>query len=187
MKKICMVLMAAILPMMAWSQRFHEGALTLQPKAGIIASNMWGDDADFDCIAGLMTGVEMEYGLTDMLGLSGGLQFNMLGACSDINDDTWRLNYISMPMLFNVHLAQGRLALKSGIEPAANVFSKVEGVKVKRTRDFDMMVPMGVSYTFDNGLTLDARYRMGFLKVLKHSDVYNMDFSFTLGYKFSLR
>jgi hypothetical protein len=56
---------------------------------------------------------------------------------------------------------------------------------------FDLSIPVGMSYEFNNNLVLDARYHIGLSDVNKDADpgeksVKNSVFLLTLGYKLKL-
>jgi hypothetical protein len=48
---------------------------------------------------------------------------------------------------------------------------------------FDLSIPVGLSYEISR-VTLDARYNIGLLKVIKGESIRNKAFVFTIGYKF---
>ena len=56
---------------------------------------------------------------------------------------------------------------------------------------FDLSIPFGVSYQFNNPFVIDARYQLGLTKLNKESgkgikDLKNGVFMITFGYKFAL-
>ena len=130
------------------------------------------------------------------------------GFVTESEEFSYRLNYLNIPILANFYVTKG-LALKAGIQPGFLIGSKLrvrsndgpwETADLKdenlfRTTDID--IPVGLSYTLDYGLVIDARYNFslndiatdtfkeeiaqegGDLKKIK-----NRVFSLTLGWKF---
>ena len=130
------------------------------------------------------------------------------GFVTESEEFSYRLNYLNIPILANFYVTKG-LALKAGIQPGFLIGSKL---RVRSTdgpwetadlkdenlfRTTDIAIPVGLSYTLDYGLVIDARYNFslndiatdtfkeeiaqegGDLKKIK-----NRVFSLTLGWKF---
>ena len=119
--------------------------------------------------------------------------------------------YLNIPVTANFYVWKG-LALRTGIQmgflTTANLMETIvvsgneNGRNVKMTTDadesvknqfnkFEISIPVGVSYEFNNHLMLDARYNIGISKVNKDTapgekDSRNGVFSLTLGYKIKL-
>lgn len=176
-----------------------------------------GYDLTFKSKIGFVGGVEGAYQFTDRFGLSVGVLYAMGGAKIDVaqdgksvsdidgvtNDSKISVSSLNVPVLANVYVWKG-LALKAGIQPqfllSANASAKVE-YKGKTLVDEDMdlkegcnsvslAIPVGASYDFPFGLTVDARYNIGVTNVAKDDDSnmvgkHNM-FQVTVGYKFHL-
>ena len=171
------------------------GQITIQPKVGLNIANVTDAD-DADARIGLAAGAEFEYGVTDMIGVSAGLDYSMQGyKFSEGNvDTTVKLDYLNVPILANVYVAPG-LAVKLGVQPGFKLSSKVKmegsGISIEGESDddgvkgFDLAIPVGVSYQYQN-IVLDARYNWGVTKVFDDVDSKNSVFQITLGYKFSL-
>ena len=166
---------------------------------------------------GFVGGVEGAYQFTDRFGLSVGVLYAMGGAkIGDwslegkslivdgvTHDSKLSVSALNVPVLANVYVWKG-LALKAGIQPqfllSANNTVKVEAKgKTLVDEDIDLKegcnsvslsVPVGASYDFPFGLTVDARYNIGITNVAKYDDnkvigKHNM-FQVTVGYKFHL-
>lgn len=138
----------------------------------------------------------LEYHVSPMFGISGGLLYSMQGAKVKDSDVKMKMDYLNIPILANVYVAPG-LALKAGIQPAFNLSNKVsvEGVTVDydkyapdgaKIKSFDFSIPVGLSYEYMN-VCLDARYNIGVTKIADFDDAgCNSVFQITLGYKFAL-
>ena len=130
------------------------------------------------------------------------------GFVTESEEFSYRLNYLNIPILANFYVTKG-LALKAGIQPGFLIGSKLrvrsndgpwETADLKDENLFrttDIAIPVGLSYTLDYGLVIDASYNFslndiatdtfkeeiaqegGDLKKIK-----NRVFSLTLGWKF---
>ena len=181
MKKF-LVMAAMVLSSVGAFAQYSAGDITIQPKVGLNCASVT-DDVDGDYKAGFVGGVEAEYHINKLIGISAGLLYSTQG-CKWSNDDhnstTWSPGYLNIPVLANFYVAKG-LAVKGGLQPGFMV-AKDDAKKVKT---FDLSIPVGISYEFAN-ICLDARYNAGVTKVFDHVDGNNSVFQLTLGYKFKL-
>ena len=185
MKKL-LVMAAMVLSSVGAFAQYNAGDVTIQPKVGLNVSSLTEDDAEYK--AGFVGGAELEYHVSPMFGISGGLLYSMQGAKAKDSDVKMKMDYLNIPILANVYVAPG-LALKAGIQPAFNGVTvdydkyAPDGAEVK---SFDFSVPVGISYEYMN-VCLDARYNIGVTKIADFDDAgCNSVFQLTLGYKFSL-
>lgn len=174
--------------------QYSAGDFTIQPKVGLNVSSLTEDDAEFK--AGFVGGVELEYHVSPVVGISGGLLYSMQGAkVKDLDDAKINMDYVNIPILANFYVAPG-FALKAGIQPAFNVSNKVkyQGITIDydkyasdgaEVKTFDFSIPIGASYEYQN-FVLDARYNIGVSKVAEGDAGRNSVFQLTLGYKFKL-
>lgn len=77
--------------------------------------------------------------------------------------------------------------MKAGVQPGF-LLGANDGMK-DAFKTFDLAVPVGVSYDFNCGLILDARYNIGVTKVAKaeysdDSKIRNSVFAVTAGWRF---
>lgn len=179
------------------------GTVTVQPKVGLNIANMTNSDGGDPRFA-LVAGAELQYQISDMVGISGGLLYSMQGVKGSEEgvNATVKFDYINVPILANVYVAKG-FAVKFGIQPGFMVNNKAKasvggasaevgleeamkasGVDVSLNK-FDFSIPVGLSYEFNN-VVVDARYNWGVNKVIKEVDTRNSVFQITLGYKFAL-
>lgn len=188
MKKMLVVVIMMLASVATFAQT-TPGRLTIQPKVGLSIATLTdfkGSDPRF----GVVTGAEMEYSLTDMIALSGGVLYSMQG-CKYENSGvsvTEKLDYINIPILCNVYVVKG-LAVKLGIQPGFNINSTAKGSGVEIDEDgvktVDFSIPVGLSYEFNN-FVIDGRYNWGLTKVADNVDCKNSVWQITLGYKFEL-
>ena len=174
--------------------QYSAGDITIQPKIGLNVASV-GGDVDGDYKAGLVVGAELQYQLTDKVGLAGGLLYSMQGAKSksvtidgdefggddiEIGGEKWNPGYLNIPLTVNYYVVNG-LALKAGVQPGFMI-AKDDAEEVNT---FDFSIPVGISYEYMN-ICLDARYNIGCTKVWKDVKGCNSVFQITLGYKFKL-
>ncbi len=194
MKKIMFVAIAMMVSMTTFAQR-EVGTLSLQPRVGISAADFNNTD-DTKARVGFIAGAELEYYVSNMLGISAGMFYSQQGAEFEIGgaDFTCKLDYVNVPIIANLYVWKG-LALKAGLQPGFKMSSKLEGsyagfggsTDMDDVKSIDLSVPVGISYDFGR-LVLDARYNFGLTKIFDDSnlDSKNLSFQLTLGYKFTL-
>lgn len=192
MKKMLLTALVALASVATYAQH-AVGSFTLQPKVGVnIASLTKFDGADPR--VGVAAGLEAEYQVSDIFGISAGAMYSMQGNKFEINSGTVtnKLDYINIPILANVYVTKG-LAVKLGVQPGFKVNEECKlsafGASGSRNMDnaksFDFSIPVGLSYEYSN-VVLDARYNFGCTKVYDGDDCRNSVFQITLGYKFDL-
>ena len=178
MKKL--LLMAAVMLSSVGAFAQHAvGSFTLQPKVGINIANITNNSDAGKARVDFAGGLEGEYQATDIFSLSAGLMYSRQGfktkdvnvAGYTISGDSWKPSYLNIPVL-------------------ANVYVVVDKDDAKDVNTFDLSIPVGLSYEYNN-FVLDGRYNWGVTKINKHSmkgvdDTRNSVFQITLGYKFSL-
>ncbi len=138
--------------------------------------------------AGLVAGVEAEYGISENFGITGGVLYSMQGCKAKEGDGKMKLDYINVPILANYYVIPG-LAIKAGIQPGFLMSAKDnDGNSFKdEMKKVDISIPLGASYEFEN-FVIDARYNLGLTKGNKNGDKSrkNSVLMFTVGYKFAL-
>ena len=168
---------------------------------------------------GAMVGVEAEYQALKWLGISAGVHFSEQGSGwkdqkvkvdgidSKIKDTKVNTTNILVPVTANFYIVKG-LAFRTGVQfgflTRAELKSTVEakdGETTSRTsveqkctdefKKFDISIPIGISYEFNNHIVLDMRWNQGISKVYKESekgqkDPRNQVLLLSVGYKFKL-
>lgn len=174
--------------------QYSAGDITLQPKVGLNCTSITDDDADYK--AGFVGGVEAEYHVSPLVGISAGVLYSMQGAKLKDTDIKMNMDYVNIPILANFYVAEG-FALKAGIQPAFNTSNKVKangitvdydkyaGNSAAEIKSFDFAIPVGASYEYKN-VCLDARYNIGVTKIVDGDSSKHSVFQITLGYKFKL-
>ena len=197
MKKLFFVAVMMMASISAFAQH-APGSLTLQPRIGFSAAD-FNNTSDTKARVGLVVGPEFEYTISDRFSVAGGINYSQQGAELKDHDVTFKLDYITVPIVANVYLFKG-FALKAGIQPGYNVSAKLDANGTKSDIDedimksFDLAIPFGLSYEFYN-FVIDARYTLGLTKIFDEKklnqkgydlDSKNLTFQLTLGYKFTL-
>lgn len=183
MKKL-LVMAAMVLSSVGAFAQYSAGDITIQPKVGLNVSTI----GDADWKAGFAVGAELQYQLTDKVGLAGGLLYSMQGNKSksetigdeEIGGEKWNPGYLNIPLTVNYYVVNG-LALKAGVQPGF-LIAKDKNDDAKK---IDLSIPVGASYEYQN-FVFDARYNIGVTKVADHGDGYNNVIQITVGYKFKL-
>ena len=197
MKKILVMVVAAMMATVGANAQHREGEYSIQPRVGVTFSTLTNTD-DAKMKLNLAYGVEFEHYITEQFGVAGGLLFTNQG--TKFNDDNTLNNYYcAVPLTANYYVLPG-LALKAGLQPAFRVKTNMkangqtydidkvmeylfEDTDVKMNK-FDLSIPVGLSYEY-NGITLDARYNFGVTKLFSGVDdaIRNQVVTITLGYK----
>ena len=200
MRKYIWVLVMMFSVTSAYAQH-KVGSATIQSKIGLNISNLTHNDGA-DSRTEFTGGVELEYQFTKQLAFAVGLVYSPQGSyANDLNGNvpngynvksTKQIDYLNVPIVANLYLLKG-FAVKLGIQPGFNVKANIETESKGRKENytlydvkwFDFSIPIGLSYEYKN-FVADARYNIGFTKVIDGTKSKNKVFQFTLGYKFNL-
>lgn len=193
-----MLLMAAFVmaTTMSFAQR-EAGSVTLQPRIGFSAAD-FNNTSDTEARVGLVVGPEFEFFLSNRFSIAAGLNYSQQGSELKEADVTWKLDYLTVPVVANVYLFKG-FALKAGVQAGFKTKAEMEanGNGSTYTADMkddvkglDLSIPVGLSYEFKH-FVLDARYNFGVTKIFegeagKILETKNLAFQLTLGYKIDL-
>ena len=172
MKKV--LLSIAALFTVATYASAQETGFGFGPKVGINLSNQTLLDGDYK--TGLTAGVFADYRFSNLYSRQG-----TKGEGVKVKTDN-----LNIPILANFYLVKG-LAVKAGIQPGFLLKAKNNDVDVKAAyKKADVAVPVGVSYLFNCGLILDARYNIGLTSLAKDKDIVtrNSIFAITAGWRF---
>lgn len=188
MKKMILTAVVLLSSAATFAQR-AVGTVSLKPQIGVVGATMTDVD-NTKMKVGFTAGAELEYQVSDIFSLTGGVMYAQEGVKQDgdikigkakfeFKDPKTNLAYINVPVMANVYVVPG-LAVKLGVQPAFAVDK--DGTKAK---GFDLAIPVGLSYEFAN-VVIDGRYNWGVTKVFDNFDAKNSVFQVTLGYKFDL-
>lgn len=203
----------------AVSEGNNQGTVTLIPKLGLnystVSLDTWPGKSsgtgkpDISGLVGIVAGVEAEFKVQPWLGISAALLYSMQGRKYDDKDvvtnpkDAMILkeyhHYLNIPVTANFYVIKG-LALRTGLQlgylfhqsgtletPNDNFPShSISGSPGK----LDLSIPVGVSYSLDNGLQFDLRYNHGLTKLSWSEGVReekNRVVQLTVGYRLDMR
>ncbi len=193
--------------------------LSNMPDLPVSELGLSGKDIESQPTGGGIIGVDLEYMVTDRFGIQAGANWGQAGSGwkdFDISDGSQTLKlrdlkveteYVNVPVTLNYYIGKG-LALKAGVQCSFLTRAQVKvkasgsagGTTLKQEYDqdikeafenFDLSIPVGLSYEFKTPFVIDARYNIGITKVNKEKldgdkDSRNGIFTITFGYKFSL-
>ena len=201
MKKLFLIAVMAVISLSASAQKMRHdaGSITIQPMIGISNGYLRGEYTsggttvkfeNNEARTGLGIGAEAEYyTTTPWLSVSAAVLYQQQG-WEMKSSATSKVDFINIPVLANFYVAKG-FALKIGLQPGFVVKAEEDGVDVKdNCNTFNLSLPVGLSYEFKNGITLDLRGAAAITKLNKKSDAlkwYNDGGILTIGYKFSLQ
>ena len=197
-----------------WSMQvklgFGASKLTNMEKIPLSESN-----ADTQFKGASMLAVDFQYQATNWFGIQSGINFWWQGSAWEnfvednvkYEDNKFKLTYLAVPVLAKFYVAKG-LALNTGVQLGyllnadveMTAKAKVDNYKVtditsinveKDCNDFDVSIPVGISYETSSDWVFGAQYNIGLTKVNKEryegvKDSKNGVFMFTVGWKFKL-
>jgi hypothetical protein len=197
MKRITWVLFLVLpfaLSVNAQNSEFSKFSLGI--KAGVNISNMKVSGQGISVISSSLTrfvgGIYGEYKFSNMLGIQPELIYNGLGAKSSGTKDQFA--YLSIPVLFKYSIPNIGLALYAGpqISLLLSAKEKIDSISTSadiknQMKNSEISGVIGVDYTFNSGVSISARYQLGFSNVVKDIpsgySMKNNAFGITVGYK----
>jgi hypothetical protein len=183
----------------AQNHRRDGGAITVQPMIGLSVGTWRGErnvsgisstSTSNEARVGLAIGAEGEYYTsTHWLSISAAVKYEQLGWKFKEDSKSTHIDYINIPVMANFYVAKG-FALKIGLQPGFKVNASYDGNDLKNVKSFNFAIPVGLSYEFKNGITLDLRGGYSLTRVDDFDDNdkwYTDGGSLTIGYKFSVK
>jgi hypothetical protein len=182
------------------------GEWSFMPKVGFNFATMTNDD-DASTRTAFTLGGEFGYVATPEVELSFGAMYSQQGCKgkSEGINGTIKMDYINLPVVAAYRVTDN-LKVKVGLQPGFLVNDKVKvsangvvaevgledsykaaGMNVSLNK-FDLSIPIGVSYDFDN-IQVDLRYNAGLTKILSAPNgegTKNSVVQITVGYKLGL-
>jgi len=198
MKKILMMVAAAMMAVVSVNAQQPVGGMWLKPMVGGTLSTVTKSD-DAKMKLGIVAGGEFGYQVAEPFAVSAGLLVSMQGAKMKDNnymrDESSTMTYLNIPVLANFYLTKG-LAIKAGLQPGfllsrkwkgeENVNGKWESFDESSTdgmKKVDLSIPFGLSYEISD-FVIDARYNLGLTKIVNSNlvDSKNSVIMLTIGY-----
>ena len=206
MKKTVLVMLLAVAASLGLKAQSEVNSFSLKPMVGVSSTEFYGDGANGTRLRwGFAAGVELEYQVTNKFSVSAIPMYGMGGARTDDGDATWKNDKIMIPVMANYYLIRG-MKLSLGVQPGfvvkSSLNTKVNGVTMDVnasdvTRSFDLSIPLGLGYEWENGLSLSILWHLGLTTVMNDaliigdvnlgkSNFRNTGGVLCLGYKFEL-
>jgi opacity protein-like surface antigen len=195
MKRLSVIIFS-VLACLSLSAQKPTGTFTLYPRVGFNMSKFSGDKlyieasspetADVKYKAGFTAGAEVQYQMSDILALSGGLLYSRQGTkfdgIPDMDNVKMNTDNINVPVLL-VATSNIGLNFKLGLQPEFRVSDSFNKIMNRVT----LSIPIGLSYDYRN-FELDVRYNFGLTSVYKGDvdNAYNRSFMLTLSYGIDL-
>ncbi|HMC01283.1 MAG TPA: porin family protein [Flavobacteriaceae bacterium] len=146
-------------------------------KAGLNASTIRGDDTDnLDPRIGFQFGGFAEFCFDEVVAIQPEVLYSQQGAKysdSDGYDGTFKLDYINVPVMAKFNLGE-KFAIEAGPQAGILISAKddykssddsgVDNIK-DDIKNIDYGASFGLSYDFDSGYVLGARYNLGFADI----------------------
>ena len=178
MKKIFVLIAAAIVTMSASAQ------VQFGFKAGVDATNFWGEDVEHGMKPSYQAGLVMEYKFSPKFAIAPEAVFASQGGkfkAIDINlfghdvskNVTFNTNYINVPVMLKYY-ASPAFSIDFGPQVGFNVYSKYsiedvdKAIDIKdNTKTVDFGLGLGGTYNLTDNAFVQARYTLGLTKVFE--------------------
>lgn len=179
MKKVLFLLALA-----AGSFSMNAQGIDLGLKAGANFASINGAD-NADNITSWHAGVALELNFVPSFSLQAEGLYSSQGA--KVNDNDFKLDYISVPVMAKFYILPDRLSVMAGPQFSFlvnddNPFSS--GAEAYDNNTFDMAAAGGIELKIIAGLFAQARYTIGFNDVNDSFDSKNAVFQLSAGYYF---
>lgn len=203
MKKFAAILLCFVICLNIHGQA--DSRVTLKPYVGLCLYQFVGDEADGCTMRpGVMCGMELRYQLLDFMSLSGGLEYVPRGSNIKPLHGYLRQDQLSIPILLQFHPFGQHLTMTLGAAPSFTVHRAMkESGQAIDSKDLfydnDVVIPLGVTYRFSNGLCLGARLSAGRKTMVRRDAIYhdvhynlrgasvtNNEVTITVGYQMKL-
>ncbi len=186
MKKL--LLSAAVLLAAFASQA--QTKVFMGPKAGLNVAMLTNDSSDprIGASGGFFT--EFSFPST-VIGLQPEVVFSMQGNKFSYGgvDYATRLGYINVPVLLKIYFIDN-MCIEAGPQVGFLVSSKIHGggedQDLPNINAADLSIAMGLSYNFNFGLMLSARYNIGVTDIRSYVSQKNGVFQFSAGWRFGV-
>ncbi|MGV6832325.1 MAG: porin family protein [bacterium] len=160
-------------------------------KAGANLTNITGDDFDVDPRFSFHGGFVAQISFSDLVSLQPEVIYSSQGFTGEDvvgNDVTGKLDYILLPIMVDLNLADG-FSVQGGPQLGFNVTDKIEiesvaGSGMLDARKLDVNLNLGLQYILNDSLFLQFRYTYGLVNVREEVKGKNSMTSLSIGYFF---
>lgn len=177
MKKL--ILLSAFLVLGVTSQ----AQIKFGVKAGANFANLEAD-VNTDNITSFHAGVLLEAKLFPNFAVQPEVLYSSQGA--DLNNEEFKLDYISVPVLAKFYLISDKLALEAGPQFSFLINEDTPNTidNTFETKSFDFAALGGLSYNITDNIFAQARYVVGLTDTTKDADVTNRVIQLSVGLRF---
>ncbi len=198
MKKFSLLLIASLFGVLSTQAQANSDLVQWGIKGGLTLSSISGDNFESpDYRTGFYAGLTAELPFTERFSLQPELLYAQQGfkiADNSFGSAKYKLDYITIPILFKYYLVQG-LNIQAGPQIGFNINDEIEyksdwgssninNNEYSQVEDLDFGIIAGLEYKFYNGLFINANYTYGFTKLIKDLDIHNSGFRFGIGMMF---
>lgn len=157
----------------------HAQLIRFGVKAGANFANLEAE-INTDNITSFHLGAVLEAKVLPGLAIQPELMYSSQGA--SIEEEDFKLDYISVPVLGKFYLIPGKVALEAG--PQFSFLVNDDTPVFYKSKSFDFAVVGGASVNITNDIFAQARYVIGLTDTTKDADVKNRVFQLSIGYRF---
>jgi hypothetical protein len=165
------------------AQQFELGV-----KAGVNFASLDGDKMEWlESRTGIHFGLIAELPVSGIFSVQPEIFYSALGATGSEADETYKLDYISVPFMAKLYVVEG-LSLEAGPQFAINVLSEAERngetEKIRDVETLEFAAGFGAGYQLPMGLFFQGRYVLGINEAWEFPGLKNNVFQLSAGYKF---
>ncbi len=159
----------------------HAQGINLGIKAGANFSSLKGDGNTGDNLTSYHIGALLELNILPSFSIQPELMYSSQG--SKINDEDYKLTYISVPVLAKFYVLPNKLSFEAGPQFSFLTDDNLDDT-LDKTKSFDFALAGGVGLNIINGLFAQARYVVGMTDVSSDTKAKNHVIQLSIGYRF---
>ena len=149
-------------------------------KIGANFSKLSGDGVNGDNLTSFHVGVLAELNLIDNLSIQPELMYSSQG--TKYQDEKFKLDYVSLPVLAKFYLVSEKLSLEAG--PQFSFLLNDDVPNTFETKTFDFAAIGGLGYNLTQNIFVQARYVVGLTDTSKDASVTNKVIQLSAGLRF---
>ncbi len=149
-------------------------------KVGSNFSKIDGEDFSGDNLTSFHAGVLVELNLFDNLSIQPELMYSSQG--TKYQDEKFKLDYVSLPVLAKFYLVSEKLSLEAG--PQFSFLLNDDVPNTFETKTFDFAAIGGLGYNLTQNIFVQARYVVGLTDTSKDASVTNKVIQLSAGLRF---
>lgn len=177
-------LFVTALLLIAGSASMNAQGIDFGIKAGANFSKLDGSDVSGDNLTSFHVGALVELNLLENLSIQPEIMYSSQG--TKIEDEEWKVDYISVPVLAKFYVLTDKLSLEAGPQFSFLInedFPSSIGADVE-SESFDFGIVGGLGLNITNNIFAQARYVVGLTEASKEAEVTNQVIQLSVGLKF---